>query len=345
MEQKMLKYLTIIVTLMAYLGIGSGQVAAESNRPELVVYTYDSFTSEWGPGPQIKAEFEKTCNCTLTFVGLDSSVGILSRIQFEGTSTKADVVLGLDTSLTAIAADTGLFLEHGLNTGGKLALPADIGNWSNTRFIPFDWGYFAFNYDASRLTTPPSSFEELLDPDNDLKIIIQDPRTATPGLGLMLWVNAVYGDDAQAAWARLAPKLVTVTKGWSDAYSLFLEGEADLVLSYSTSPAYHLIAEGKDHFAAAAFAEGHYMQVEVAGVLKSSDHPALGLLFLEALMEAEMQSILPTTNWMYPAAKTGIVPDGFKGLIKPVRSHLYASEEVAKNRKDWTSAWIDGLSQ
>ena len=34
-----------------------------------------------------------------------------------------------------------------------------------------------------------------------------------------------------------------------------LEGEADMVLSYSTSPAYHLIAEGKDNYAAAPFSE------------------------------------------------------------------------------------------
>ena len=46
------------------------------------------------------------------------------------------------------------------------------------------WGYFAFNYDKSRLNNVPSSFEELVAADNDLKIVIQDPRTATPGLGL-----------------------------------------------------------------------------------------------------------------------------------------------------------------
>ena len=302
----MLKYiLTTAATLFLAL-----PVAHAADKPELTVYTYDSFASEWGPGPQIKAEFEKTCNCTLTFVGLESSVGILSRIMMEGDASKADVALGLDTSLTSIAAETGLFADHGLATRGKLALPDDVGFWSDKKFVPFDWGYFAFNYDASRISNPPKSFEELLDPNNDLKIVIQDPRTATPGLGLMLWVNSVYGDEAPAVWAKLAPKLVTVTKGWWDAYSMFLEGEADMVLSYSTSPAYHLIAEEKDHYAAAEFSEGHYMQVEVAGILKSSDTPALAALFLERLMEAEMQSILPTTNWMYPAAKSGAVPEG-----------------------------------
>lgn len=331
-----------ILTLILVLGFLSPS-AVLAERTELVVYSYDSFTAEWGPAPQIKAEFEKTCDCTLTFVGLDSSAGLLSRVKFEGETTKADVVLGLDTSLTASAADSGLFLEHGLDISDRLALPADIGTWSDEHFIPFDWGYFAFNYNTSRLASPPSSFEELL--DSDLKIVIQDPRTATPGLGLMLWVNAVYGDEAQDVWPRLAPNLLTVTKGWWEAYSLFLEGEADMVLSYSTSPAYHLIAEGKDNFAAAAFDDGHYMQVEVAGVLNSSKNPELGRQFLKALMGKEMQSILPTTNWMYPAAKAGVIPAGFRGLIKPERSYLYAPDEVARNRKQWTKAWVDGLSQ
>ena len=337
----MLKYITIIAMAIAAFG----QSAQANDKPELVIYTYDSFAGEWGPGPQIKAEFEKTCNCTVTFVGLDSSVGILGRIQLEGASSKADIALGLDTSLTSIAAETGLFAEHGLETRGKLALPADVGFWDDKTFVPFDWGYFAFNYDKNRVSAPPASFEDLVSADNDLKIVVQDPRTSTPGLGLMLWVNAVYGDKAPDIWAKLSPKLVTVTKGWWDSYSMFLEGEADMVLSYSTSPAYHLIAEGKDHYAAAEFTDGHYMQVEVAGVLKSSKKPALARLFLQKLMESEMQSILPTTNWMYPAAKAGDLPEGFGGLIQPEKSFLFSPEVVAQNRDGWTKAWVDGLSQ
>jgi thiamine transport system substrate-binding protein len=61
----------------------------------------------------------------------------------------------------------------------------------------------------------------------------------------------VYGDKAPEAWQKLAAKTVTVTKGWSEAYGLFLKGESDLVLSYTTSPAYHIIAEKKDNYAAA----------------------------------------------------------------------------------------------
>ena len=65
---------------------------ALADKPVLTIYTYDSFTSDWGPGPAVETEFEKICECDLQFVGLDSSIGILGMIQLEGKTTKADIV-------------------------------------------------------------------------------------------------------------------------------------------------------------------------------------------------------------------------------------------------------------
>ena len=101
-------------------------------------------------------------------------------------------------------------------------------------------------------------------------MIVQDPRTSTPGLGLLLWIKSIYGDEAADTWARLQPRIVAVTKGWSEAYfSLFLNGEAPMVLSYSTSPGYHMAVDETDRYQAAAFEEGHYLQVEVAAAAEA----------------------------------------------------------------------------
>ncbi len=62
-------------------------------------------------------------------------------------------------------------------------------------------------------------------------------------------MRQVFGDGAADAWAALAPRIVTVTQGWSEAYGLFLDGEADMVLSYTTSPAYHIAVEDDDRYA------------------------------------------------------------------------------------------------
>jgi len=166
--------------------------ATMADDKTLTVYTYESFTSEWGPGPVVKKAFEATCDCTLNFVPIDSSAGILSRVQLEGANTKADIVLGLDTNLMATAEDTGLLAAANIDTNA-VTLPID---WTSKTFVPFDYSYFAFVYDTEALANPPTSLDELVNAPDDLKIIIQDPRTSTPGLGLMLWMKSVYGDKA-----------------------------------------------------------------------------------------------------------------------------------------------------
>lgn len=249
-------------------------------KPTLTVYTYDSFAADWGPGPAVKKAFEAECDCELKFVALEDGVSLLNRLRMEGKNSAADVVLGLDNNLLQAAQQTGLFAPSGVDTA-KLTVP---GGWQDTTFVPYDYGYFAFVYNKEKLKNPPKSLQELISSDRDWKVIYEDPRTSTPGLGLLLWMQKVYGDKAPAAWQQLAKKTVTVTKGWSEAYGLFLKGEGDLVLSYTTSPAYHLIAEKKDLYAAATFSEGHYLQVEVAGKLKAAKQPELAERFMQFMV-------------------------------------------------------------
>ncbi len=311
---------------------------ALAETPVLQVLTYDSFTSEWGPGPAIEKAFEATCTCDLQFIPAGDGAALLARVQLEGKASDADVVLGLDTSLTAAATATQLFAPHGKNP--TLNLPVDV---SDPLFLPFDWGWFAFVYDRTKVTEPPKSFEALA--ASDLKIIIQDPRSSTPGLGLLLWVKAAYGDRAAKVWTDLADNIVTVTPGWSEAYGLFLEGEADMVLSYTTSPAYHLIAEGDDTKAAALFDEGHYMQIEVAGTLASTDQPDLADRFLDFMLTDAFQSTMPLTNWMYPAVTpaTGL-PQGFDSF-RPAKSLLLGPEDAQTARDPALAEWQAALAR
>ncbi|MEX5727798.1 thiamine transport system substrate-binding protein [Rhodovulum iodosum] len=326
--------------MIAAAALAAGPAPAQT--PVLTVYTYDSFVTEWGPGPQVEAAFEDVCGCDLRFLAMGDGAALLARLQLEGARTEADIVMGLDTNLTARAADTGLFARHGRDDV-KLDLPV---GWDDDMFLPYDWGYFAFVYDKTKLATPPGSFQELIAAPEDLKIIIQDPRSSTPGLGLLLWVQAAYGERAGEIWQGLAPHVLTVTKGWSEAYGLFVEGEADMVLSYTTSPAYHLIAEGDDTKAAAPFAEGHYMQIEVAGRIASSDQPELAERFLDFMLTDAFQSVIPTTNWMYPAVTPeGGLPQGFETLISPDEALIYAAGEAAKVRDAALETWRAALAR
>ncbi len=312
---------------------------AQAETPVLTIYTYDSFIAEWGPGPAVEVAFEAVCACDLKFVAAGDGAGLLARIKLEGARTEADVVLGLDTNLTAAAADSALFQP--VSVEATYDLPIE---WEDDLFVPYDWGYFAFVYDNTKLTDVPTDFEALA--ASDVSIIIQDPRSSTPGLGLLLWVQAAYGDRAGEIWEGLSDNIVTVTPGWSEAYGLFTEGEADMVLSYTTSPAYHLIAEEDPTKSAALFAEGHYLQVEVAGKIASTEEPELADQFLDFMVSEAFQSVIPTTNWMYPAViPSDGLPEGFETLILPGQALIYAPGEAAEIRDQALETWRAALSR
>ncbi len=324
----------IMLTAATALALATPALA---DTPVLTVLTYDSFTSDWGPGPAIEAAFEETCACDLQFVGAGDGAALLARLQLEGPRTDADIVLGLDTNLTAAARETGLFAPHGVTA--DLSLPI---TWDDAEFLPFDWGYFAFV--GNKGEAAPTSLRALA--GSESKVVIQDPRSSTPGLGLLMWVQAAYGDAAPALWADLADNIVTVTPGWSEAYGLFLEGEADAALSYTTSPAYHLIAEDDDSKVAWAFDEGHYMQVEVAGKVAGTDQPELADQFMAFMVSDAFQSVIATTNWMYPAVTpTDGLPAGFDTLLTPTKSLLFSPEQALAIRATALDAWRTALSQ
>ena len=320
------------VALAAFLALAALPAGAEE-VPILRIYTYDSFAAEWGPGPALKAGFEKECVCIVEFTTADDAIAVLRKVQLEGQTTRADMIVGLDTATAPEARATGLFAPHNLTLEG-LVLPEP---WTDPDFVPFDYGYFAYVYDKEKMPNPPKSFEELIALPDDIKIVIEDPRSSTPGLGNVFWVQAAYGDRAPEIWQGLKPHILTVTKGWSEAYGLFLDGEADMVLSYTTSPTYHQVAEDVHKYGAAIFEEGHVAQVEVAGILQSSEKKELAQRFLTFLTSVEGQKLIPTTNWMYPVVDIGAdLPAAFGEAPVPKTLIIDEKDIVSSSR-----AWVD----
>ena len=127
-------------------------------KPVLTVYTYDSFSADWGPGPAVKKAFEAECGCELKFVALEDGVSLLNRLRMEGKNSKADVVLGLDNNLLEAAAQSKLFAKSNV-PASAVSVP---GGWDNDTFVPYDYGYFAFVYDKNKLANPPKSLKELV---------------------------------------------------------------------------------------------------------------------------------------------------------------------------------------
>ena len=304
---------------------------------KLTIYTYDSFVSEWGPGPIIEKKFEETYEIDLELVAVSSAATLLNKIILEGDNTKADIVLGLDMNLFDIAEESGLFVKHSLtNFNDKLNLPI---SWESKIFVPYNFGYFAFVYNNKNLKNPPKSMNELIN-STEARIVIQDPRTSTPGLGLLTWMKALYGDDAKENWSKLNKKIISVTKGWTDAYyNFFMAGEADIVLSYTSSPAAHIMFEENYDISASTFTEGNYISVEFAGILKSSTNKEMANNFLNFMLSDEFQSVIPSTNIMYPVTNIKL-PDAYNELEIPTPLQL-KPKDINDNKEKWIDEWLN----
>ncbi|WP_255949157.1 thiamine ABC transporter substrate-binding protein [Brucepastera parasyntrophica] len=166
-------------------------------------------------------------------------------------------------------------------------------------------------YDTASGITKPESLEDLLNPAYAKKIILMDPRTSTPGAGFLAWTIAVYGDAYPEYWSALKPNILTLAPGWDTGYGLFTAGEAPLVISYTTSPPYHVEYDNTSRFQALIFEEGHVMQIEGMGITANARHPEAAEAFIEFMLTDEAQSVIPQTQWMYPVSETVTLPASF----------------------------------
>ncbi len=85
-------------------------------------------------------------------------------------------------NLVAGARVLNLFAPHGVDVKDR-SLPI---KWSDNTFILFDWGYYAFVYDANKLGRPPKRLRELVDNPNGPKVVCRIPapaRRPRPALG------------------------------------------------------------------------------------------------------------------------------------------------------------------
>lgn len=329
----MKKQLGILLMSLSFM---TSLVFAHS-APTLTVYSYDSFTSDWGPGPILKKAFEKECHCHVKLVPFEDGVTLFNRLRLEGKRSKADVIIGLDNNLLKVAEDSDLFAPTNVDLS-RLTLPIP---WHSQTFIPYDYGQYAFIYDQNTLHNPPKSLVELVNNQN-ISVIYQDPRTSTVGRGLLAWMNQVFPADTETAWKTLSQHTVTVGKGWSETYGAFLKGEADMVLSYNTSPLYHQIHEDKDNYVAAEFSEGHIVQIELAARLKTSKESELAEQFLAFLLTPESQKTLALTNIMLPVIAVDVEPRF--DVFTPYQTAAVPTPDKAQ-AKAQLSVWQTAVSQ
>lgn len=339
MKKFLIMMLISIVTFTSLVSMA--QTDAEADV--LTLYCYDSFASDWGPGPILAAAFTEQTGIEVEMVAPGDAVTLLNQLVLEKDNPRADLVIGLDNNLTDRVLEADILIPYAspMLEGIREELLLDEGN----HLLPYDWGFFAICYDSETLEEVPASLEDLTDPRYKDSLILMDPRTSTPGVGFFLWVQEVYGDDWKDYWTRLQPNILTISESWSTAYGLFTAGEAPMVLSYSSSPAYHAEYENSTRYQSLIFSDGHPVQVEGAGIVKGTDQEELAKEFLDFLLSEESQKTLALSNIMFPVKEETPLPASFYYALKSDRILSVDEWAEADIHQESIEEWLEILAQ
>lgn len=305
----------------------------------VTVYAYDSFAGKGSLGAWLSAALEKKTGIKTKVVSFGSAGEALNQVAVEGAATKADVVVGIDDSLLARARELDAFDSLAAEAG---PIAPELRFDAELKVLPFDYGYLSVVYDRRRVEPPAglSLRDFARDPRFRKKLAIEDPRTSSLGRSLLLWTRCLAeGAEWAALWTDLAKQTMAVAPGWSAAYGLFLKKQADFVVSYTTSPAYHLIEEKSDAYRAMAFPEGHYRQVEGVALSKRSPRKEAARKWIAFLLGDEAQKQLPRLQWMYPAAKGTPLPPEFDRLVKVSKTLQIDPTLAGKSQREWLREW------
>jgi thiamine transport system substrate-binding protein len=339
----------LVVFFCLCVDVLANSAAKEEKSETLTVYTYDALTGKNSLGEKLKNEFEKNTGVKLNLISFGSIGEALNQIVIEDKKTKADILLGIDSSFAPRARSTNLFSVLPEKHFSELQPTISLGK--DRLFLPFDYGYLAFIYNSQRVQFKGDSSSELTlsqfinSTDNRKRVVIEDPRTSSLGFTFLRWTQETTNSEntLKTLWKSFLPKLITIAPSWSGAYGLFLKGEADFVLSYSTSRAYHLEKEKKSEYEVLYFKDGHPLQVEAAAVVKHSNPNKWIEPFLSLLVGSEMQSIIPSKQWMYPARRGVSLPVTFKSL--PVPKTILLSDDFSEfDRKALIKHWSEWVT-
>lgn len=333
--------LRILSLFMLFLMVSMPVFAKDTQ--ELVVYAYDSFIS-WGLAEATIHAFEQANNCNVTLVGVGDAGQVLNRAILEKDAPQADVIVGIDNTYIAKALQHDILEPY--QSPALEVVPEELRFDPTFHLTPFEYGFIAFVYDTQTIQTPPVSLNALTDPQWKEKIILEDPRTSSPGVAFLLWTIAVFGEEGYLDyWKRLQPSLLTITSGWDSAYGMFTNGEAPMVLSYATSPAYHVETEQNTRYQAVPFEEGYYRQIEGVGILKGAKHRALAEKFIDFMLTDEFQQEIPLTQWVFPVNTRVELPKSFDYAAK-TEKFLALDPKLINERYDaWLKAWTELMAR
>jgi thiamine transport system substrate-binding protein len=285
-----------------------------------------------------------------TVLGGDAGEVVNRAILTKG-NPEGDVLWGIDTTLLSRAVREELFVPYEspelANVGAEYRdlVPGHEAT-------PVDYGDVCINYDRAwfdeKDVDPPTSLDDLAKPAYKDLLVVENPATASPGLAFLLATIARDPDGWQDYWQKLRANGVKVVSGWTEAYSTEFSGSSGkgprpLVVSYASSPPAEIVFAADPKPAeppTAVLTDGCYRQVELAGILRGTDHEDEARQLIDFLLGETWQADLPLNMFVFPVRDGVELPEVFTQFAAvPAEPLTLPAEEIDANRETWIDEW------
>ncbi len=338
-----MKRIIVLFLVILLLSVGlTGCRQKESAEETLTIYSYDSFVSYGLPDATNKL-FEEKYNCKIEYRTFGGVGATLNRLILEKNNPQADLFVGLNMNNLARALEEEIFISY--RPENYEVIPEEYRIDKNWRVTPFDGpNSLAIIYDSEVIKNPPRSFEDLLKPEYKGKLILEDPRSSSPGMGFLLWTIAVYGEDHYLDyWEKLEPTIFHIYPDWTSAFdTAFVQNkEAPMVLSYDVDPAYFYYEDEVTRYKAVIPEEGGWLQLEFVGIVNDSKHQELAQQYMEFMLSREFQENLPLYQWAFPIDTSIQLPECYDYAVNADKYITLPLEDIANKSQIWLEQWIE----
>ncbi|MFC4548749.1 MULTISPECIES: thiamine ABC transporter substrate-binding protein [Halorussus] len=336
-------------TTTAETETAAAKTTRENLSGTLTVATYSSFVDapSSSPGKWLKQTFEKRHpDVTVKFRTPENELNYYIQRAAQGVDLDADLYVGVNP-------DHLIRIDEKLG-GKKLFEPTaqSLSNYGHVkdslkfdpkhRAVPYDTGYISLVYNENQIKQAPTTFADLLKDRYQGKLIVQNAKTAVTGRAFLLWTVHTVGEDRYLDWWRkLANNGAKIMGSWDDAYTAYENGEAPMVVSYSTDQVYaNRYNKDMSKHQVGFLNDQGYANPEGMAKFAGTDQSALAEAFMDFMLEKEAQKQIAQRNVQFPATDWAPLGEEFKKYAKePPNPVTFTYDQLKGNVDDWVDSW------
>ncbi|MFC6827100.1 thiamine ABC transporter substrate-binding protein [Halopelagius fulvigenes] len=328
---------------------GTTTGTAGEGASELVVATYGAFVDSpsTSPGAWLKETFESENDATIRYETPDSGVNHYIERAMRGEDIAADVYVGLDVNMLIRLdekLDKPLFASaDGLSRRDDVKESLEFD--PQGRAVPYDTGYISLVYDETQEDggfAAPKTFDGLLREEFSGDLLTQNPTSSATGQAFLLHTVKAKGEDGYLDyWKQLKRNDVRVLGDWESSYAAYSNGEAPMVVSYSTDQVYaNESGEDLSKHQIRFLNDQGYANPEGMALFDGTDRSELARTFMDFVLRPEVQSEIAVRNVQFPATTTAELPEEFAKYAKePPEAVTFSYDQLKGNLSEWTDAW------